>query len=104
MCVLCRSGYTCGMRRQAATLAVVGALLLSAGFAWAASGDDKDASARIDEGVRFRKYISKAEKGDVEAQVTLGMMYDNGWYVAENKAEAFKWFLRAAEQGCPAPL
>ena len=87
------------MRRQAATLAVVGAPLLSAGFARAASGDDKDASARIDEGVRFGKYISKAEKGDVEAQVTLGMMYDNGWYVAEDKAEAFKWFLRAAEQG-----
>ena len=81
------------MRRIAATLAVVLALLFSAGSTWATSGDD------VDEGARFEKYISKAENGDVDAQVTLGMMYDNGWYVAENKAEAFKWFLRAAEQG-----
>ena len=80
------------MRRIAATLAVVGALLYSAGAAWATSRD------AVDEGARFEKYISKAENGDVDAQVTLGMMYDNGWYVAENKAEAFKWFLRAAER------
>ena len=72
---------------------IVGTLLFSAGTAWATSRD------AVDEGARFEKYISKAENGDVDAQVTLGMMYDNGWYVAENKAEAFKWFLRAAEQG-----
>jgi TPR repeat protein len=81
------------MRHIAATLAVVVALLFSAGSTWATSGDD------VDEGARFEKYISKAENGDVDAQVTLGMMYGNGWYVAENKTEAFKWFLRAAEQG-----
>ena len=81
------------MRRIAATLAVVVALLLGVGSAWATSRD------AVDEGARFENYISKAENGDVDAQVTLGMMYANGWYVAENKAEAFKWFLRAAEQG-----
>jgi len=81
------------MRRILTTLAVVGALLYSAGAAWATSRD------AVDEGARFEKYISKAENGDVDAEVTLGMMYDNGWYVAENKAEAFRWFLRAAEQG-----
>ena len=80
------------MRRILTTLAVVGALLYSAGAVWATSRD------AVDEGARFEKYISKAENGDVDAQVTLGMMYDNGWYVAENKAEAFKWFLRAAER------
>jgi len=80
------------MRRIAATLAVVVALLFSAGSAWATSRD------AADEAIRFEKYVSKAENGDVDAQVTLGMMYDNGWYVAENKAEAFKWFLRAAER------
>jgi len=80
------------MRRIAATLAVI-ALLFSVGSAWATSRD------AVDEGAKFEKYISKAENGDVDAQVTLGMMYANGWYVAENKAEAFKWFLRAAEQG-----
>ena len=81
------------MRRILTTLAVVVALLFSAGSAWATSRD------AVDEGARFEKYISKAENGDVDAQVTLGMMYDNGWYVAEDKAEAFQWFLRAAEQG-----
>ena len=34
MCVLCRLGYTFGMRRIAATLAVVVALLFSAVLVW----------------------------------------------------------------------
>ena len=53
-----------------------------AGSAWATSGDDVDA------GARFEKYLSQAEKSDVDAQAILDMMYDNGWYVAENMAEA----------------
>ena len=85
--------YTRGMHRIAITVAAIVALLCGAGSAWATSGDDVDA------GARFEKYLSQAEKSDVDAQAILDIMYDNGWYVAENKAEAFKWFLRAAEQG-----
>lgn len=41
----------------------------------------------------------QAEQGDVTAQLRLGICYDNGLGVAENNAEAVKWFRRAAEQG-----
>ena len=44
MCVLFWFGYTRGMRRILATLAVVGALLFSAGSAWA---DDKPEANKL---------------------------------------------------------
>ena len=40
-----------------------------------------------------------AEKGDSMAQNNLGMMYYHGEEVAENDAEAMKWYRKAAEQG-----
>ena len=40
-----------------------------------------------------------AEQGDADAQYNLGVMYDNGAGVPENKAEAVKWYRLAAEQG-----
>ena len=42
-----------------------------------------------------------AEAGDSQAQVTIGIMYDNGLGVASDPAEALKWYIRAAEQGIP---
>ena len=38
-------------------------------------------------------------KGDAVAQSNLGFMYSNGEGVAENDAEAVKWFRKAADQG-----
>ena len=40
-----------------------------------------------------------AEQGDAEAQFTLGGMYQFGQGVAEDDAEAVRWFRRAADQG-----
>ena len=40
-----------------------------------------------------------AEQGDANAQFILGNMYSNGEGVAENDAEAAKWYRRAADQG-----
>ena len=40
-----------------------------------------------------------AEKGDPVAQNSLGMMYYHGEEVAENNADAMKWYRKAAEQG-----
>ena len=40
-----------------------------------------------------------AEQGDVEAQLKLGFMYDQGIGVPEDDAEAVRWYQMAAEQG-----
>lgn len=43
--------------------------------------------------------LLKAEKGDIEAQFTLGQAYDRGRGVPQNKADAARWYEKAAEQG-----
>ena len=40
----------------------------------------------------------KAEKGDAQAQYTLGLMYYEGKEVSKNYPEALKWIRRAAEE------
>ena len=40
-----------------------------------------------------------AEQGDADAQVKLGVFYDNGRGVPEDDTEAVKWYRKAAEQG-----
>jgi hypothetical protein len=50
--------------------------------------------------------IEAAERGDAEAQFNLGIIYENGLndsrYVDEdNRPEAVRWLLAAAEQGLP---
>ncbi len=41
-------------------------------------------------------FRARAERGDVVAQLTLGIQYSVNW---KNHVEAAKWFRRAAEQG-----
>jgi hypothetical protein len=40
-----------------------------------------------------------AEKGDAQAQNSLGVMYENGHGVAQDYAEAVRWYRKAAAQG-----
>ncbi len=40
-----------------------------------------------------------ADSGDLKAQTYIGLMYDNGWGVPQDYAEAHRWFRRAAEKG-----
>jgi TPR repeat protein len=47
----------------------------------------------------FEATKARAEAGDAEAQVALGLMYMNGRGVAQNNSEAVKWYRLAAEQG-----
>jgi len=52
----------------------------------------------------FNDWKTKAEQGDLRAQVRLGFCYKNGNYgqgVTKNPVEAVKWFRKAAEQGEP---
>ncbi|MBI3356567.1 MAG: sel1 repeat family protein, partial [Nitrospirae bacterium] len=42
---------------------------------------------------------TQAEKGNVEAQFALAQAYDRGRDVPKDKAEAVRWYQRAADQG-----
>ncbi len=42
-----------------------------------------------------------AEEGNSQAQVTMGIIYDNGHGVGKNPEKAFEWYMMAAEQGFP---
>jgi TPR repeat protein len=42
--------------------------------------------------------LSLAEQGDANAQCSLGLMYDEGTGVAQDKKEAVKWYRKSAEQ------
>ena len=42
---------------------------------------------------------ARAEQGVAEAQVNLGVIYRDGYYVPPDNFEAVRWFRRAAEQG-----
>src|SRR6266496_2326797 len=41
---------------------------------------------------------AKAEAGDAESQVELGLRYEQGKGVAKDQVEAIKWYRKAAEQ------
>ena len=43
--------------------------------------------------------LKAAEKGDAEAQNFLGWMYAHGSGVRKSKAQAIKWYRKAAGQG-----
>ena len=47
----------------------------------------------------FTSTKALAEQGVADAQVNLGLMYDNGTGVPGNDTEAMKWYRLAAEQG-----
>ncbi|MGX2967233.1 tetratricopeptide repeat protein [Ursidibacter sp. B-7004-1] len=40
-----------------------------------------------------------AEEGDAKVQFNLGVMYDNGWGVAQDYQQAVYWYQKAAQQG-----
>lgn len=49
---------------------------------------------------KFEENYEKAGQGDAYAQYEIGKIYDNGGdAVARDRAEANKWYLKAAEQG-----
>jgi TPR repeat protein len=86
------------MRRIAATLAVVVALLFSAGSAWADYDDGWAAAQRGDFATAFREWLPLAEQGDAAAQYNLGLLYDHGQHVPQNYYQAFNCYRKAAEQ------
>lgn len=43
-----------------------------------------------------------AERGEVDAQYELGVLYEFGFHLPDHRVAALAWYLRAAEQGSPA--
>ena len=60
-----------------------------------------DATAQQTEELRreFQSTKAKAEKGDADAQFTLGVMYAKGNGVAKDPAQAVTWYRTAADHG-----
>ncbi len=51
---------------------------------------------------QFQEYKAKAEKGNLEAQNSLGVCYANGRGVAKDEIEAVKWYRKVADQNLAA--
>lgn len=47
----------------------------------------------------FPLFQSAAQRGLPEAQVYMGMYYDHGYYVPQDKSSAFSYYMMAAQQG-----
>ena len=47
----------------------------------------------------MEELIKKAEQGNTEAQLQLGLAYYNGNGISKNYRKAYSWFQKAAEQG-----
>jgi hypothetical protein len=82
---------------------VVAAIILGLSFATpVAAGALEDANAAIkrrDYATALRLIRPLAEQGDANAQYNLGVFYDNGLGVPQDKVRAYMWFNLSAAQG-----
>ena len=81
----------------------IAAILLMLSFATpVVAGRLKDANAAIkrrDYATAVRLIRPLAEQGDANAQYNLGVFYDNGLGVPQDKVRAYMWFNLSAAQG-----
>ncbi len=78
--------------------------LLSVAPVWAAEGDwdqARTAHERGDYAAELAIVRPLAEQGYPYAQFNLGVLYDNGYGMPEDNAQAMIWYRKAAEQGLP---
>ena len=86
-------------------LALIHALLaaaLSLGLttsAWAGFDEGWTAYVDGDYAAAHKEWLPLANEGEARAQTGIGVLYDFGQGVAEDNAEAMKWYRLAAEQG-----
>jgi TPR repeat protein len=69
-------------------LTLIGAVAL-AGVAWAQDGS------------RPEDVLNAAQSGDPAAQLQLGILYEYGFYLEDNKVPALAWYMLAAPHGNP---
>jgi hypothetical protein len=81
----------------------IAVMILMLGFAASgAAGPSEDADAamkRHDYKTALRLIRPLAEKGDANAQYNLGVFYDNGLGVPQDRIRAYMWLNLAAVQG-----
>ena len=82
-------------------LLVVTVLVAFAGLAYAGFDEGMDAYDRGDYAKAYRQFKPLAERGDIDAQFYLGVMYDFGRGVSQDCIQAIKWYRKAAERGFP---
>src|SRR6476659_170103 len=86
-----------------ALMRIIAVLLLMLSFAASgAAGPSEDADAamkRHDYKTALRLIRPLAEQGDANAQYNLGVFYDNGLGVPQDRIRAYMWLSLAAMQG-----
>jgi len=76
------------------------AALLLAGCSWIPKEKDgTEGQTTVIPTFAFRTVFTEARAGDADAQYKLGEMYRGGQGVALNYAEAYAWYMIAAENG-----
>jgi uncharacterized protein len=87
------------MRHLGTAMALATALLVAPPVAANDVLDGKAAAELGDYARAVEIWRPLAEEGDPRAETYLGIMYDNGYGVPQDRSEAFRWFERAAGRG-----
>jgi TPR repeat protein len=75
-------------------------VLFTPGAAWGdAFSDAVSAYERGDYATALPVFRMLAKRGDAHSQNNLGLLYDNGYGVPQDRREAAKWYRLAADQG-----
>jgi TPR repeat protein len=82
-----------------AVAAIILALSVAAPAAAGPLDDAEAAIKRRDYATAVRLVRPLAEQGDANAQYNLGVFYDNGLGVPQDKVRAYMWFTLSAAQG-----
>jgi TPR repeat protein len=88
-------------RTLSAVLATVLVLALLVGAAYGGQGTRQQQAVPQNTTAAdgFKALQQRAEHGDAEAQVNLGVMYEKGNGVPQDYSQAAAWYRKAAEQG-----
>src|SRR5215813_1146065 len=84
---------------KAAVAALILAVALARSVAAGPLEDALDAAERHDYATAIGLWRPLADQGEVDAQLNLGVMYENGWGVTQNHLRAHVWFSLAAARG-----
>lgn len=56
-------------------------------------------SAGVQDLATLEQLRAQAERGDAEAQLEMGILYEYGYHLSDNRPPALAWYMLAADQG-----